>query len=685
MMYMLRLLTCFISIASICTGCTSIFEDLFSGDEELNTEELSEKYFTIAKEDLNGWEQGYTDGNNYIVGTHLSDSDSTIFMLSTADKTNSYIYILFDEDNSLIGFGTEDNWIIAHEGENYIYLSWLDDKDNICGDYYKVEFDSNDLEITKAPSSELLFDYDKLSKTAGVLGYIENAQNINNHKIEQEWGLLAKDITSLSISVILDLLKASPKLNIGVFLGELWYDGFVSTHYQRFQIAMYSECSTEITGISTYGDGNINVFVTVRNADMVPSVLLRNYYPIEEDITNTVYCGITGREGVYPTSVIYTEPYKEEGVLDRNWGKEYYLMYTFPKPISNERYVFRSYLKSTRILNDKGQVSNGYIKYSAPYYFYDIGFIDEFSQESVSENEEEYIFKCKAHASINSLENVSSWGIYYDNGDLFPQKFSPKEYSEPSITSQSSAEFEIEIRIKKSDFGNDTYKDIKLGIYSYSVNDNNTKWGTTQTFALNIDDRWVDLGLPSGILWAAYNVGATSPEEYGGYYAWGETEEKTEYTLHNYQYYNRDTDMYENIGLDISNTIYDAATVNWGDGARMPQVNELKELLTTCKWEKGNMNGVNGYYCIGLNEKSIFIPFACLKGASNEDVYGSDQYAYLRSSNVYHESVDGYGRGWWAYGLFISDYVTDVLDGIMDRMIGTSIRPVKDPESEDTK
>ena len=48
-MYMLRLLTCFISIASICTGCTSIFEDLFSGDEELNTEELSEKYFSIAK------------------------------------------------------------------------------------------------------------------------------------------------------------------------------------------------------------------------------------------------------------------------------------------------------------------------------------------------------------------------------------------------------------------------------------------------------------------------------------------------------------------------------------------------------------------------------------------------------------------------------------------------------------
>ena len=50
------------------------------------------------------------------------------------------------------------------------------------------------------------------------------------------------------------------------------------------------------------------------------------------------------------------------------------------------------------------------------------------------------------------------------------------------------------------------------------------------------DDRWVDLGLPSGILWAKYNVGATSPEEYGGYYAWGETEEKSSYTWENYKY-----------------------------------------------------------------------------------------------------------------------------------------------------
>ena len=243
--------------------------------------------------------------------------------------------------------------------------------------------------------------------------------------------------------------------------------------------------------------------------------------------------------------------------------------------------------------------------------------------------------------------------------------------------------------ISISENGSDGTKAIELpkeeGSASFSVPDSDKMYETrpyAKAYGIYFygegESIWVDLGLPSGILWAKYNVGATSPEEYGGYYAWGETEEKDSYTLKNYLYYNTVDDVYENIGLDISSTIYDAAHVKWGNGARIPRVTELKELLAQCEWEKGDINGVNGYYCIGPNQNSIFFPFACLKGVSNEEVYGSDQYSYIRSSNVYPESVDGYGTGWWAYGLFISDYVTDILDTIMDRSIGTSIRPVKD-------
>ncbi|MBO4315774.1 MAG: hypothetical protein J5867_07425, partial [Prevotella sp.] len=78
----------------------------------------------------------------------------------------------------------------------------------------------------------------------------------------------------------------------------------------------------------------------------------------------------------------------------------------------------------------------------------------------------------------------------------------------------------------------------------------------------------VDLGLPSKTKWASCNVGATKPEEYGGYYAWGETEEKEVYDESTYKYYQNDE--YVNLGSDISGTEYDVAHVKWGGNWRMP-------------------------------------------------------------------------------------------------------------------
>lgn len=138
-------------------------------------------------------------------------------------------------------------------------------------------------------------------------------------------------------------------------------------------------------------------------------------------------------------------------------------------------------------------------------------------------------------------------------------------------------------------------------------------------------ERWVDLGLPSGILWAAYNVGATSPEEYGGYYAWGETEEKSSYTNENYKFYNSSTGEYDRIGLEISGTSYDVANVKWGEGARMPSRTDLQELVSNCTFVYGTYNGVTGNYVTGPNGKSIFLPFSgrkCSSGLINEESYG---------------------------------------------------------------
>lgn len=119
----------------------------------------------------------------------------------------------------------------------------------------------------------------------------------------------------------------------------------------------------------------------------------------------------------------------------------------------------------------------------------------------------------------------------------------------------------------------------------------------------------VDLGL--SVKWATCNIGANNPEEYGDYFAFGETEPKDEYTEENYMLYGiPHGETYIGIGKIISGTEYDAVSKQWGDDWRMPTEEELYELLNFCSWQWMTKNGVNGYRVIGPNGNSIFLPAA---------------------------------------------------------------------------
>lgn len=145
---------------------------------------------------------------------------------------------------------------------------------------------------------------------------------------------------------------------------------------------------------------------------------------------------------------------------------------------------------------------------------------------------------------------------------------------------------------------------------AYVVVDGEYKYGevlsfTTESETITVGDA-IDLGL--SVKWASWNVGATAPEEFGGYYAWGEVEEKDDYSESTYLYYQNGE--YVHIGADISGTEYDVAHVKWGDGWRMPTKSELQELCENCSWNWTTQNGVNGYKVIGSNGNSIFLPAA---------------------------------------------------------------------------
>lgn len=128
----------------------------------------------------------------------------------------------------------------------------------------------------------------------------------------------------------------------------------------------------------------------------------------------------------------------------------------------------------------------------------------------------------------------------------------------------------------------------------------------------------IDLGLPSGLKWCCSNVGAIDSEYFGGYYSWGEVEEKEYYTWRTYFKYNGTQNSCYFFSYDISGTEYDVAHVKMGGTWRMPTAYEFVELAENCKVEYATRCDVPGFRLTGTNGGSIFFPLA---GVKNENGY----------------------------------------------------------------
>ena len=184
---------------------------------------------------------------------------------------------------------------------------------------------------------------------------------------------------------------------------------------------------------------------------------------------------------------------------------------------------------------------------------------------------------------------------------------------------------------------------------------------------------WVSLGLPSGTLWATCNIGADSPEEYGDYFAWGETEPKTDYGWSTYNYGTSSSTLtkYCNnsskglVGyadtLTVLEAADDAATANWGSAWRMPTIAEIEELYNNCTNTWTSLGGKEGRLFTGANGKTILLPAAGSCMGSEPGYVGAYGYYWSKllytdnpgfSCNLYCSS-DNVGHGYTAryYGL----------------------------------
>ncbi len=185
----------------------------------------------------------------------------------------------------------------------------------------------------------------------------------------------------------------------------------------------------------------------------------------------------------------------------------------------------------------------------------------------------------------------------------------------------------------------------------------------------------VDLGL--SVKWATCNVGATKPEEYGDYFAWGEVKPKKQYDWSTYKYCRGTSETLtkyctsSSYGIVDNKTVLDpsddAATVNWGGSWRMPTQAEQFELKDKCKWRWTTQNGVKGYKVVGPNGNSIFLPAAGLMDGTSLSCVGS-RGCYRSSLLDTRISCLAFSMSfysitviWWTYNY---------------RYLGQSVRPV---------
>ena len=268
------------------------------------------------------------------------------------------------------------------------------------------------------------------------------------------------------------------------------------------------------------------------------------------------------------------------------------------------------------------------------------------NQISLSENEQEIEIVVKSNINVETV--ISNDWI-------------------TDIGKENNGDFNYTQKLKVSAFSGRVSRSAVIKFKSQSY-----KWSIIKEVTITqakeikyIAGKEVDLGL--SVLWSDCNLGATTPEGFGEYFAWGETKPKEHYSKDNYMHYDHSMNQYLDIGEDISGTKYDAAHVNLGNGWRMPSNTELQELIKNCEWEWVKSGNTLGYKITGKNGNYIFLPAG-----------GRILYSTVSSQNEWTEYWSSSERQKYkgdAYLLVENGYNPTVISS--DKIYGVPIRPVK--------
>jgi len=239
------------------------------------------------------------------------------------------------------------------------------------------------------------------------------------------------------------------------------------------------------------------------------------------------------------------------------------------------------------------------------------------------------------HTNLVATKAPNELGLYDMSGNVYEWCQDRFGYYSSEAQTNPTGPSSGNYRIFRGGGWNQPARDCRVSHRYYNIPDG--FWYNVGLRLVLVDEHeYVDLGLPSGTLWATCNVGATKPEDYGDYFAWGETEPKQVFDWSNYKWCNGTTDTFTKY---CDNAYYgsvdnkmelepedDAAYMNWGPEWRMPNLNQIGELCNNCSIQWTMRNDVNGWLFTGPNENTLFLPATGYRWNSSLITGGSRGY-----------------------------------------------------------
>lgn len=656
-------------------------------------------YYQIPADYLNGWDDGvsiFSDENDFYIVSKtdvIEESELISLCVNSFDNDDISKAVIFNFDTygnlyNIIYYGFEFRAIV--DTDNMFFVGY-NAEGNCIGDFsvpYEVleydgvkEFSRKTSSLTRAvfwQNSKGNISVPKFREFGqkafglvnlyggGLLDAISTAINLSDGK----YGDIIKNYLEGKIVGIV-----SPQIALAIIMQQA-VSGMTNHFYEKEIERYLGNARIEITSIKRTDSNHITVEGVLSNVSTIPSTYSISSNVFGQEWPNIVCWGIAESKSGQPGYFLNENC---SGILEITDDKFSYNFYI--KEVPGQILFFRPFLVSKAKLDEIQIIPNPFtcIRYGKRKEYLDFNVdLSNFKQIKCTKKSTGYEVQFTIDGRIPGVYNdLSGWGINIKTQNSHEKRYYAKESNEYYPPVEKS--FTCDIVIDESEVinrGNEKVAEVVITPFYSRWNDIAPSFLDSKSYFITLDSEplcpdanhphMIDLGI--GTKWACCNIGATSPSEYGGYYAWGELAEKTSYSWETYIYFKKRTNKITNIGSDIhGNSQYDVAT-KWGDGWHLPTKEQCEKLIDECLYEWTWYNGVWGAMFTG-NGNKIFIP----AGGQKVNSYLADKGGFgLYWSSTEHKTVFNNANA----DALLFDINGTVVD-LAEKGLGFLVRPVK--------